>query len=228
MKLPTLDGGQTLLVGLDDAPPKPMQFGNPENGTFKGYEVDVLEELARRTATSLRYRRALWSRIVKELASGNLDIICSAATITPERVATFEFCRPHLEIALAVVRCLADTGGNRLTGERVGVREATTAEAYVKNRSGAASVETSESNDSLYAALKDRRIAAVVDDSPIAKHFSQAILGLRLAGTLPDTKAAYGIMVRKGNIALRDHLDRVLLTMEEDGTLRRLQQQWIE
>jgi ABC-type amino acid transport substrate-binding protein len=34
-----------LTVGLDDAPPAPMQIGTPEDGDFRGYEVDLLEAL---------------------------------------------------------------------------------------------------------------------------------------------------------------------------------------
>ena len=75
----------TLIVGLDDAPPIPMQIGTPEEGNFRGYEVDLLEEVARRLGVRLRYRRAYWSVIVDELEAGDIDIICSAATITEER-----------------------------------------------------------------------------------------------------------------------------------------------
>ena len=58
-----------LTVGLDDAPPAPMQIGTPEDGDFRGYEVDLLEALARRLDVQFRYRRALWSVIVEELAT---------------------------------------------------------------------------------------------------------------------------------------------------------------
>jgi len=35
---------RTVRVGIDDAPPAPMQLGNPDVGDFRGYEVDLLEE----------------------------------------------------------------------------------------------------------------------------------------------------------------------------------------
>ncbi len=34
---------RTVRVGIDDAPPAPMQLGNPDAGDFRGYEVDLLE-----------------------------------------------------------------------------------------------------------------------------------------------------------------------------------------
>jgi ABC-type amino acid transport substrate-binding protein len=95
----TLDRGATLLVGLDDAPPAPMQMGRPETGDFRGYEVDLLRDVARRLNVQLRFRRALWSALIRELASGALDIICSAATVTEDRRREVDFCRPHLALA---------------------------------------------------------------------------------------------------------------------------------
>jgi len=58
-----------LIVGLDDAPPVPMQIGAPEKGNFRGYEVDLLEEVAHRLGVQLRYRKSYWSVIVDELVA---------------------------------------------------------------------------------------------------------------------------------------------------------------
>ncbi len=60
-----------VRVGTDDAPPVPMPLGNPETADFRGYEVDLLGEIARRAGFRLRYRR-----IVSELMTGEVDLIC--------------------------------------------------------------------------------------------------------------------------------------------------------
>ena len=75
---------RSIRVGIDDAPPPPMQLGNPATGDFRGYEVDVLKEVSRRAGFRLSFRRALWSAIVRELVTGEVDLVCSAATITRE------------------------------------------------------------------------------------------------------------------------------------------------
>jgi polar amino acid transport system substrate-binding protein len=223
--LPTLQPG-ALLVGIDHAAPVPLQSGTPESGDFRGYEVDLLETLVRRHGVTLAYRRTYWSAIVADLAAGRLDIVCSAATVTPERRATVDFCRPHLSLTLAVVSHANDDAGTALDGRRVGVRAGTTAEAYARAHQGGEPTQCSESNDELYEALAAGRLDAVVDDSPIAAHFARAVPGLRLAGLLTGTDAAYAIMVRKGNNALRQALDVTLDALEADGTLRHLQAQW--
>jgi len=196
----------TLLVGLDDAPPAPIQIGSPDTGDFRGYEVDLLLGLQRRLGVQLRYRRALWSVIVGELASGALDIVCSAATATEDRRREVDFCRPHLQLCLAVVRRADDVSDIGLRGARVGVRRGTTAEAHVRTDGAAPATRLSESNDELYAALRNREIDAVVDDSPTAGYFSRMGPGLRMCGRVPGSDAAYAIMLRKGNAALRMRL----------------------
>jgi polar amino acid transport system substrate-binding protein len=217
---------RVLLVGIDDAPPVPMQQGSPAAGDFRGYEVDLLEALALRLCVTLEYRRAYWSVIVDDLAAGRVDAVCSAATVTAERARTVDFCAPHLNIALALVTRDGDGAGTRLEGRRVGVRRGTTAEEYVRNHGVVEPAALTEFNDELYAALAAGSLDAIVDDSPIAAHFARVVKGLQLGGILPETNAAYAIMVRKGNDVLRRAIDSALAALEADGVLGALRTRW--
>ena len=218
--------GHVLLVGIDDAPPVPMQQGSPASGDFRGFEVDLLDALALHLCVSLQYRRAHWSVIVDDLAAGRVDAVCSAATVTAERARTVDFCTPHLNITLAVVTRDGDRAGTRLQGRRVGVRRGTTAEEYVRNHGVPEPAALSEFNDELYGALAAGSLDAIVDDSPIAAHFARIVKGLQLGGTLPDTNAAYAIMVRKENDVLRRAIDSALAALEADGVLGALRTRW--
>ena len=217
-----------LTVGLDDAPPAPMQIGTPEDGDFRGYEVDLLEALARRLDVQLRYRRALWSVIVEELAAGHIDVICSAATVTDERRQQADFCDPHLDLTLAVVtrEGTADIGTD-FAGLRVGLRRGTTAEDFARTHGVSEPAMLSESNEELYAALAAGEFDVVIDDSPIATHFARVTPGLRYVGALPDTDGAYAVMVRRGNKALVTAINAALADMKRDGTLAELQARWM-
>ena len=66
---------RSIRVGIDDAPPPPMQLGNPDTVDFRGYEVDVLKEVSRRAGFRLSFRRALWSVIVRELVTDEVDLV---------------------------------------------------------------------------------------------------------------------------------------------------------
>ena len=217
---------RTMRVGIDDAPPAPMQLGNPDTGDFRGYEVDLLEEIGRRAGFELSFRRALWSVIVHELVVGGVDLVCSAATVTKEREREVDFCLPHLSLALAVVKRDGITGDTSIKGLRLGVRRGTTAEHYAKQHGAPEPSQISESNEKLYASLAAGELDAVIDDSPIAKYFSQTLAGLQFAGELKGTEGAYAIMVRKGNNKLLAEINKALVNMGKDGTQERLRFKW--
>lgn len=218
-----------LIVGLDDAPPIPMQIGAPETGNFRGYEVDLLEEVANRLGAQLCYRRAYWSVIIDELIAGDIDVICSAATITEERCRQADFCQPHLSLTLAVVTRddTADVGTN-FAGLRVGLRSGTTAEEFARSHGVSDPAMLCESNDAMYDALAAGSLDAVIDDSPIATYYAHKIPGLRYAGGLPNTDGAYAIMVRKGNTELVSAINEKLVEMDHDGTLAKLHARWFD
>jgi ABC-type amino acid transport substrate-binding protein len=215
---------ETLTIGIDHAPPIPLQIGRPEEGNFRGYEVSLLEAIADTLRLKLRYRRSYWSIVLSELTDGTIDAVCSAATVTPERKATVDFCRTHLEIALAIVT-RDDTTDRSLTGRRLGVRAGTTAEAYAIEQAARITLR-SESNDELYDVLRSGSIDAVIDDSPMALHFSEAVTGLRFAGFLPGTRAEYAIAVRKGNDELRAQIDAAIENLDRSGALLDLRRKW--
>jgi polar amino acid transport system substrate-binding protein len=215
-----------VRVGIDEAPPVPMQMGGPETGDFRGYEVSLLRMLASTLGFEIQYRRALWSVIIQELATGRLDLVCSAATITDARRREVDFCTPHLAIALAVVKRRGLPCHLQLNDLRVGVRSGTTAEAYLRQLGETRPAKFSESNEELYAALAEGKLDAVIDDSPIARHFSRTVAELVYVGVLPGTEGAYAIMVRQGNDELRTRINNALGQKEAEGTLTDLRDQW--
>ena len=131
-----------------------------------------------------------------------------------------------MSTALAVVIRTGITPGVTINGLRLGVRRATTAEAYLMQHTTGEPVQVSESNEKLYDLLAAGKLDAVVDDAPIAKWFSRSVAGIQFGGILAGTEAAYAIMVRRGNDGLRAEINEVLQDMTNDGTRRRLLEKW--
>jgi polar amino acid transport system substrate-binding protein len=202
-----------------------MQAGDPADGTFRGYEVDLLEAIAARLQYTLEYRRAWWSLITEELVVGRLDFICSAATVTVGRTKEVSFCEPHLKLKLALVT-RKDLSPPLSVQAHYGVPRGTTAEEYLRSTLCLAPTVLSESNHELYQALSSGEIDGVIDDSPIARHFSSAIPGLIYKGAYKGTEGAYAIMVAKDNSSLRSKLDATILQLESDGFLRSSRERW--
>jgi polar amino acid transport system substrate-binding protein len=80
----------------------------------------------------------------------------------------------------------------------------------------------------LYNALANGLVDAVIDDSPIALHFAQAVPGLRYAGPFEGTTGEYAVMLRKGNAKLRERINSALESMESDGALPALRKTWFK
>jgi glutamine transport system substrate-binding protein len=215
---------EVLTVGIDDSPPPPMEIGEPGEDDFTGYEVDILEAVAGRLGVGLRYRRAVWSQILAELGAGSIDVVCTAATYTEERAREFDYGRPYLDMALAVV-VRADDDADSLDGRAFAVRIATTAEDCIRARLRPSRVTTFEYNRETYDALAGGEADAVVDDSPIAAWFARQDPRLRVVKTLPGTESHYAMMFARGS-ELRSRMDAALLALEEEGALERLRRKW--
>jgi ABC-type amino acid transport substrate-binding protein len=217
-----------VIVGVDESPPPPLCFGLPGTPDFRGFEVDLLDDIAAKLGVTLRYRSALWSEAFAELQAGRLDMICSAATITAERRHIVDFSDPYLEAELAlVVRHDSPTRrADDLWDKAIGVRVATVAETFVRERCHPEVVRTFDLNVDAYQALRDERVDAVVDDRPIADHFARSVEGLEGASPIAGTAYSYGLVFARGNDQLRGAVNRALAELKADGTWERIYRRW--
>ena len=226
----SIDGGEALApplrVGVDSAPPPPMCFGVPGSPEFRGFEVDLVNTLAARLQRPLHCEASLWVDLLERLTSGDLDVVCTAATITPERERRFRFSRPYLRTQLALM-CRRDRPVSTLSGfaGRLGVRPGTPAEAY--GVSHAPALSRFHFNTEVYQALEERSIDAVVDDLPIGAWFAAQSPMLRVGAPLDGTDAVYALVLSKEAAALKLAVDAALGAMFDDGTYARLYDAWL-
>jgi ABC-type amino acid transport substrate-binding protein len=216
-----------IIVGVDESPPPPLCVGLPGSPDFRGFEVELVEDLARRLGVCLRWRSAYWRVALDALASGELDAICSAATITPDRCAVVDFSAPYLECALTVVtRDVVVADVRALDGLRVGVRVATEAEAFAGGHGQPSAIETFDLNEAAYQALAVGELDAVVDDLAIATYFARRRCGFRVSPPLAGTRGHYGLVMAKDREELCAAVNRGLDALRHDGTLETLRSRW--
>jgi ABC-type amino acid transport substrate-binding protein len=215
-----------LRVGVDAAPPPPLCYGVPGDPEFKGFEVDLMHALAERMERPLTFHASLWTELLERLQADQLDLICTAATITPERERQFLFSAPYLRTRLAVIsrRDDAVVGLTGFSG-RVGVREGTPAEAYAVD-CGLRPLRF-HFNEEVYRALEERTLDAVVDDLPIGAWFARQSAALQLA-SLDGTDAQYGLVIRRDAPDLKATVDRAMCSAIIEGTYTKLYQRWLK
>jgi ABC-type amino acid transport substrate-binding protein len=219
---------KTLIVGVDLAPPEPLQIGDPADESFRGLEVDLLRAVADALGMQLRFRRAAWSGILEELQLGELDLVCSAATVTEALTKKLEFSAPYCEVSLAVVSRQEDVRNSAadLDGTRIAVRAGTTAAAFIRDRCHPLQTEVFELNSEIYEALLSGRADAAVDDRPIARALARKYGGLRVSPGIAGTESGYAMAFPRGS-RLRKEVDEVLRRLERDGFIQKLRGIWM-
>ncbi|ACU02906.1 substrate-binding periplasmic protein [Pedobacter heparinus] len=218
---------KVLKVGLDSAAPFPMHSDyNAEN--FQGFEVDLLGAITNHLGLAIEYEVSLWSTILEKLFKGELDIICSAVTVTASRQHILEFSNPYLHFRLCAVVGQEDTLNSlhHFKNKTIGVREATEAEKYVREQFPANNIVYAVTNKELYRKLASGKIDLLVDDSPIAGGFLQKNKKLKIGMFLPKTDSSYAIAMKKGDVQLKAQFNEVLRLLKENGTYHTIYKKW--
>jgi ABC-type amino acid transport substrate-binding protein len=218
---------KVLKVGLDSAAPFPMHSDyNSEN--FEGFEVDLLQAITSHLNLEVEYEVSLWSTILEKLFKGELDIICSAVTVTASRQHILEFSNPYLYFRLCAVVGQEDSLGslNHFKNKTIGVREATEAEKYVRTEFPGNNIVYAVTNKELYRKLQAGKIDLLVDDSPIAGGFLQKNKKLKIGMFLPKTDSSYAIAMKKGDVQLKAQFNETLRLLKENGIYHSIYKKW--
>lgn len=216
-----------LKIGLDSAAPFPLH-SDYNSVVFEGFEVDMISAIAQLQDLELHYEVSLWSNILEKLYKGELDMICSAVTMTSSREMILEFSKPYLEFQLCAIvnsgAVLTELGDFR--DKRIGIRIATEAEKYVMAQFPGNITVHAETNHELYQKLLAGRIDVLIDDSPIAGGFLHQHTTLEIGMFMPGTESKYAIAMKKGDLKLKKQINEALDLLKTNGTYDAIFRKW--
>jgi len=216
-----------IIWGADKQGGEPYVFEDPADPTrLTGFEVDIMDALARRLGVKPRFVQFNWSNLVPSLERGDFDIAINGIEATAERQARILLSHPYFIYAetLAVrtgskVRSLAD-----LKGKRVAVLNQTYAFDLVRSMPGVEAV-LYEGVEEPYLDLANDRVDAVLLDNIVADRYGCKMKGITC---LPDdiARGVYVVGVRKQDPELLAAIDGAIDAMRADGELRRILEKW--
>ncbi|MCR5289720.1 MAG: amino acid ABC transporter substrate-binding protein [Treponema sp.] len=219
-----------FVLGLDDSFP-PLGFRDDAN-KIVGYDIDLAQEVSRRLGVTFKAQPIEWDAKEQELATGKIDCIWNGFTITKERQAALEFTKAYLNNAQVVVVRKGDgvTALADLKGKKVAVQAGSSAqEAIDSNPAFKESLKELVMFKDNLTALNDLEtygVDGVVMDSVVA-NYSITVTGKPFA-VLSEGLAneEYGIAFRKGDVQLRDAVQKILEDMQKDGTVTAISTKW--
>lgn len=208
---------------------KPYAFSTA-NGVFTGFDIELFLNVAERMGfkkDQVIFTGQEFSALMPSVANGRFDVAVAAIGTTEKRKQTVDFSDGYLAGYLSVLTPeAAITDAAALKGKRLGVVQGTLQEIYAqKNFTGTDLVKFPD-NNSAVAALNNGTIDAHFLDYEAAKDYSARYPALKVAINIPSFDAPAGFVVRKGNDALREGLNKALHAAMQDGTWKKLYEKW--
>lgn len=217
------EGKLTVASSLDFPP-----FESLDGDTPTGLSIAVAQEIAKRLNLECEIKNTKFDTIVPAInAGGQFDMGISSITIDPERAKQVDFSDAYYIADQSVVVMKGKyTSTEELKGKKVGGQSGTTGFAYAQEHITDQAIPYDEAT-ACFAALQSGNVEAVAIDLPVSKAM--------IAKAYPDceiieeiaTGEEYGIAINKDNTALTEAINKALKEMKEDGTLEKIQQQYL-
>ncbi|MEU2541981.1 ABC transporter substrate-binding protein [Streptomyces iakyrus] len=226
-----------LTIATDEPAYEPwFKDGKPANG--KGFESAVAYAVADR----LGYAKdeVAWQTVPfnKAFAPGEktFDFDINQVSVSEERKKAVDFSSGYYDVRQAVValkgskaakaKSIADLKGVKL-GAQVGTTSLASIDDVVKPEQAAA---VYAKNDQAKSALKNGQVDAIVVDLPTAFYITGAeVTDATIVGQFGQqggTPEQFGLVLDKGS-ALTSCVSRAVDSLREDGTLAKIEQQWL-
>ncbi len=224
---PNASAADALNVGA--YPTNPPFETKKTDGTFEGFEVDIVTEAAKRSGMTVNIADYGFQALFAALASKRIDVAISTITITGERLKSVSFTQPYYDsdMGIATKADSALKGTADLKGKTVGYMSGSTAEKWVgdnKAPAGFADTKGYKSQQDLFLDLNAGRVDAIVSDIPGMQYAFKTMTSLAVKDRI-KTGEQYGLMMGKDDPNLAK-LNDALTAMKGDGTLASIHKKW--
>ncbi len=219
-----------LIVGVSFVS-KPFAFKDSD-GQMKGIEVDLAKEIAERMLgdeNKVVFKNVTPQDRMKAVTSGNVDIVISTMTITPERNKLVNFSDPYF-VAGQVICVRKDSKIETiddLINKKVIVILGTTGEQNIRRFAPNALIRGYIDNSEAINAFKSGSSDAITTDDSLLQGFvmdnnSYIILPNKL------TEEPYGIAFEKSQQAtiFKKNLNKIINEIRLDGTFDMIKDKW--
>jgi len=228
--LPLFEPG-TLTVATDD-PAFPPWFEGPRRDYNGGYEGDLAAEVADRLGLPLEWVTEPFN---KSYAPGqkDYDFDINQISITPERDQVVDFSDGYFNnnqgiLALEGTPITDATTVEDLKGYQLGTQVGTTSLNFINTViQPEAGTKTFDTTNDAKSALDAGQIDALVTDLVTTVYLRDfEIKGSVVVGQYP-TDEQFGMLFEQGN-PLGECVNKALSEIKGDGTLKKLQEKWLQ
>ncbi|WP_436698240.1 ABC transporter substrate-binding protein [Nocardioides sp. BYT-33-1] len=210
----------TLTVCSDVPYPPFEDFDESSDSGFKGFDVDIVSEIAERLDLDLSIKDSSFDALQsgQALNAKQCDLAASAMTITDDRKKNLDFSDGYYDSQQSLlvpadsdIASIAD-----LKGVKVGVQQGTTGKSYAEENATGAEIVSFPSDAEMFQAIKAGQVQALLQDLPV--NLDHTTDGTFAVVETYETDEQYGFAIKKGNSQLVEDVNGVLEEMRGDGT----------
>lgn len=202
------------------------------SGKPYGFDVDIANALCDKMQVRCQFVVQDWDGLLPALMARKFDAIISSMTETEERARQVNFTKPYYRTTLVIAvpkdSRIADVTPASMKGQIIGAQSSTYPAAYAEDNYKGATVRLYPTYDEAGADLLNGRIdAAIYDKMPLVEWLQKSSKGCcKMLGDVPGTESHVGIVVRKGDHALRERFNKALDDIRADATYQKISTQY--
>jgi len=221
-----------LRVGVTgDQPPLNMKT---RNGKLRGLEIDLVEALASAMELRIVLVELPFAELLPAVESGQVDLVASGVTITPERNARVAFVGPYFISGKSLVgrearfQHVTEISQVDDPARTYVTLAASTSEQFVRTFLPSAKLVTAQDYESAVAMVLDGRADAMIGDVLACNvaTWRHPDAGL-VTPTTPFTAEPIGIALPGDDPLLVNLVENYLDTLEDTGILTQLKAKWL-
>lgn len=204
-----------------------------ENKNIQGFDVDIMNAMAKAGGFKVQFVNLPWDSLFPSLDTGDVDILDSAVTMTPERLQGMDFSAPYLSIKQVIlvhnnkhVQSIADL--KKLP--KIGVAAGQAADLAAQKLLGATSSQIARFDNIslLLKELENGGVDAAISDNAVInfylKHNKNNDFKIVEIPDFPEEN--YGFAVKKGDVNKIQMLNAALKKIHDNGEYAEIEKRY--
>ena len=210
----------------------PASFREEESDELTGFDVELMKEVGKRLDLDVQFKEMAFDNMLTSVQNGQIDVAANDISVTDDRKEKFVFSAPYKytygtaivrKSDLSGIKSLEDLEGKRAAGE------ATTVFMDVARQYGAEEViYDNATNDQYLRDVSTGRTDVILNDyylQTLALAFFPEF-DITIHPDIAYNPQEVAFLMNKENAEVQENVDRVLAEMMEDGTVKRLSEQF--
>jgi polar amino acid transport system substrate-binding protein len=219
---------ETWMVGA--YPANPPWENKKEDGSFEGFEVDLVHEIAERAGAEVEIQDLGFQALFAATSSGRIDMAISTITITNDRLQNQSFTQGYYDSDLALIsRTDSEVSGlDSMKGQPIGAISTSTGEAWIQAHQeeyGFGEYKGYNTQQELLLDTQAGRIAGAIGDIAGFQFAFKQMPTMHVVERIKQDDT-YGIMMGKDS-PLLERVNAAITEIKEDGTMAELHEKWL-